>query len=117
VTPTSQPDERWPATVKSVLTAPLGSGGFDAKLDLDAAVPQSITAGMACQVKLVPYRNADALTVPSSAIFHDDDEPYVYLEVKDKPEKRTVKVGHSSGDRSEILEGLHEGDVIRTSKP
>jgi multidrug efflux pump subunit AcrA (membrane-fusion protein) len=117
VSPASHPDSKLPAKVKSVLTAPIGSGAFDARLELDGSSLPTLTAGMACTAKLVPYRKTDALTVPSSAVFHDDEEPYVYLDGKDKPEKRTVKTGHTSGDRTEITAGLREGDTIRTSKP
>jgi multidrug efflux pump subunit AcrA (membrane-fusion protein) len=76
---------------------------------------------MTCNVKFVPYRKTDALTVPASAVFEDDsaeEAHYVYLHVPGaKPLKRLVKVGKTAGDRTEILDGLREGDMIRTSKP
>ena len=78
---------------------------------------------MACTLKFTTHRAADALTVPSSAVFEDEAEDgaitrVVYLPAKDgKPEKRVVKTGKSAGGKTEILEGLHAGDEILTSKP
>ena len=117
VIPTALPDAHLPAKVKEVLSAPLAAGAFDARLDLDGSRPAGITAGMTCTVKLVPYRKADALTVPVAAVTREDDEAYVYVDGKDKPQKRAVKAGHTSGERVEILEGLHEGDAVRLTKP
>jgi HlyD family secretion protein len=117
VTPTALPDTRLPAKVKDVLSAPLGAGAFDARLELEGSKAPALTAGMTCTARLVHYRKADALTVPVAAVFHDEDEAYVYVDGKDKSQKRTVKAGHTSGERVEILEGLHEGDVVRLTKP
>jgi multidrug efflux pump subunit AcrA (membrane-fusion protein) len=117
VTPTALPDARLPAKVKEVLSAPRAAGVFDAKVELEGSRPAGVTAGMTCAVKLVDYRKAGALTVPVAAVTREDDEAYVYVDGQDKPQKRAVKTGHTSGERVEILEGLHEGDVIRLTKP
>jgi multidrug efflux pump subunit AcrA (membrane-fusion protein) len=79
---------------------------------------------MACTVKFVPYRKEDALTIPSTAVFTDDSAEiitnYVY---RAKPEqdgkfpKQWVKTGKTSGGKTEILEGLSQGDEILASKP
>jgi multidrug efflux pump subunit AcrA (membrane-fusion protein) len=59
--------------------------------------------------------------VPSKAVFSeelDEDQRYVYLVKKDaKPEKRTVTVGKTSGDKTEIISGLQDGDEILEEKP
>jgi HlyD family secretion protein len=117
VTATALPDVRIPARLQHALSTPLGAGAFEAKLELQGSKPATLVAGMACTVTLVPYRKTDALTVPVAAVFHDDDDPYVYVDGKEKAEKRTVKTGHTSSDRIEIVDGLHEGDAIRLSKP
>ena len=78
--------------------------------------------GMACTVKLMAYHKKDALTVPVSAVFIDDNDEdvhYVYLAGTKggKPEKRTVKVGKQNSQKMEILKGLKEGEEILTEKP
>ena len=57
--------------------------------------------GMNCTVKFVAYQKDDALTVPTIAVFADDndeDQRYVYVPGKDgKSFKKSVKVGKSNG--------------------
>jgi multidrug efflux pump subunit AcrA (membrane-fusion protein) len=76
---------------------------------------------MTCDVKMIPYKKTDALTVPPKTIFSDDFDPakqYVYLLGKDsKPEKRTVTLGYRNDKQVEIAGGLAEGDQILLEKP
>jgi multidrug efflux pump subunit AcrA (membrane-fusion protein) len=75
---------------------------------------------MTGSLRFVISQKKAALTVPSYAVFDDaaEDTNYVYLVTKEgKHKKKTVKIGITSGDKTEILEGLAEGDEILTSKP
>lgn len=75
-----------------------------------------MTGNARCQV----YARPDAVTLPTSAIFRDEDgRKIVWLPGKDgaAPEKRLVKTGRSSGGKTEILEGIAAGDVVRSSRP
>jgi hypothetical protein len=125
VTPTVDPEHRLPVRLTSVLPIPREAGKFDAVFAFDiGAAPSVIKPGMACSVKLVLYRKADALAVPATAVFEDDwaDAPthYVYLARADrdgKYPKRPVKTGKSAGGKTEIVDGLAEGDEILTGKP
>jgi HlyD family secretion protein len=118
VTPTADPDKKLAAKLTKVAAAPSG-GKFELRIELDDR-PASLVPGMTCSARFVTARKESALTVPSSAVFEDDDEAkYVYRPGKGsaKPEKKTVKVGITSGDRVEIVEGLSDGDEILASKP
>jgi HlyD family secretion protein len=125
VTPTVDQGHRLPVRLTSVLPIPREPGKFDAVFALDIGEDQSvIKPGMACSVKLVPYRKGDALTVPVTAVFEDDSADaltyFVYLAKPDndgKHPKRPVKIGKSAGGKTEIADGLAEGDEILTSKP
>ena len=116
------PDLKLPAELKHVSAVPESAGKFQARiavrLEPDASV---VMPGMACTVHFVPYHKKEALTVPSSAVFTDDDDEdahYVYVPTEaGKSEKRTVKIGKKSEHKTEILEGLREGNEILTSKP
>ena len=75
-----------------------------------------MTGSARCQV----YSRPDAVTLPASAIFRDDDgKKIVWLPGKDgaAAEKRVVKTGRTSGGKTEILEGIAAGDVVRSSRP
>lgn len=118
---TGFPDVKLPATVKGVSAVPLTPGSFAARVAVEPGQgAEALMPGMACAVKLVVYRKDDALTVPATAVFQDDDgdEHYVYLTVKrGKPEKRVVQVGQTANGKTEIVQGLRAGDTILAAKP
>jgi HlyD family secretion protein len=119
LTPTADPEKKLPAKLTRIASAPQ-SGKFEVRIELDGNKPAGLVPGMTCSARFVTARKENTLTVPASAVFEDDDEAkYVYRPGKagEKPEKRTVKVGITAGDRVEIVEGLAEGDEILTSKP
>ncbi len=120
VTPTAMPDRKLAASVVSITDVPLGTS-FDLKLKLGEA-PEGLLPGMTCQVKIKAYAKDDALTLPASAVFvdeNDEDQSIVYVPSKEgSPATKTViKVGKRSGDKVEILEGLSAGDAVLKEKP
>jgi multidrug efflux pump subunit AcrA (membrane-fusion protein) len=122
VTVTGFPDLKLPAEVTDVSALPLAGGNYEVKLHVDLGKEAAaVMPGMTCSAKLVPILKKDALLVPSSAVFADEadeDAHYVYLAGKNaKGEKRAVKLGTATGGKTEILEGLSEGDEILLAKP
>jgi HlyD family secretion protein len=124
-TPVSDPDLRLDARLVGIVTVPREAGKFDAIVDVELADDKTaIKPGMACSVRFTTYRKDNALTVPSGAVFEDDatDTPshYVYLSTSDqdgKHPRRTVKTGKTASGKTEILEGLAEGDEVLASRP
>jgi RND family efflux transporter MFP subunit len=119
---TGYPDLKLPAKITDVSTVPQTPGRFLARVAVDAGADAAmVMPGMACTVKITAHQNQDVLRVPATAVFSDDgedEEQYVYVASKDnKPQKRVVKVGKTAGDKTEIIEGLREGEVILTAKP
>lgn len=114
------PDAEGAVTLESATLVPR-----DGKVDARFAVTvpaggvkplPGMTGNARCQV----YSRPDAVTLPVSAIFRDDDgRKVVWLPEKDgaAAEKRVVKTGRTSGGRTEILEGITAGDVVRSSRP
>ena len=122
--PTGYPDLKLPARLVRILPVPQPGGTFDARVEVELKDDADLCLpGMTCVVKFVSYRKDAALTVPSSAVFADDadeDARVVYLPAKEKgakPEKRPVKVGKTAGGKTEVLDGLKEGDEVLASKP
>jgi multidrug efflux pump subunit AcrA (membrane-fusion protein) len=99
----------------------LPTGNFLALVTLDAPAEADLRPAMNCTVKAPVYEKADALLVPTAAVQReeaDEDETYVNLvEGKGKIVKRTVKVGRTMGSKTEILDGLKQGDEILAAKP
>ena len=117
--PTGYPNRKLPLQVASISTVPISPGQFDMQLDVTGKT-EPIMPGMTCEVTLVAYENADAISVPAAAVHTDPGDPdqrLVYLKTPGKPQKRIVKVGRSHAGKTEILEGLQEGEVILLKAP
>ena len=71
-----------------------------------------LVPGMYATVVLHVNRRTQTLTVPTEAVVNDKT-PTVYLVTPDNQlEERSVKLGLETPDRYEILDGLHEGDLV-----
>jgi HlyD family secretion protein len=118
--PAAWPDKRVAVKVSKLSAAPQTEGEFGATLSLDGASPENLVAGMTGKVKIVAYFKADAIAVPSKAVFHDDadeDKRYVLVVGKDgKSKRRDVTVGHSTDKSTEITSGLSVGEKILLEK-
>ena len=120
--PTGYPDRWLNVSVQQVSTIPVDGSDFDVRLSvrLDREQPP-LQPGMTCKVKLVPYVNKTALTVPAKCVFTDElneRKQYVYLlGKKDKPTKCYVTVGKRNDEKVEIVKGLDEGDKVLLEKP
>jgi len=120
VTPTGYPDVQ-AATALVPGFAPVPKDG---KYDAVFAVTQTgsdatIAAGMTGTARFVVRSRPDAITVPEAVVFRGADGGRVVYVERDgaDPEKRAVRVGLTSGGRTEILEGLAAGDRVRTTQP
>ena len=69
--------------------------------------------GQYLSVNLPVTQNGLRLTVPRQAIYPDESgEPHVYKLSGDEVQSIAVKLGVQSGDKTEILEGVQQGDTI-----
>lgn len=102
-----------PAKITTLATAPGPDGTYRA--DLAATWPKEISpvTGSTAKITVEAYRNDKAIAVPTKAISQGPNGWTVDVKLTDgKTEKRVVKRGRSSGDRTEILSGLEVGQVI-----
>jgi membrane fusion protein, heavy metal efflux system len=76
------------------------------KLKKDMYVTASVNAGSV----------ANALTVPDAAVLHDtENQPFVYVQSSAKQNefaRRVVQLGDSHGGRTQITDGLKEGEHV-----
>ena len=82
--------------------------------DFVSPLDQWETLGDAFRVEagIVTWEGRNILQVPSSALFRSDDGWAVFRVVKGRARVFSVKVGHSNGLESEVLEGLNAGDRV-----
>ena len=86
-----------------------------AKLKVEPA-DSRIKAGMYARVKLITDTIEGAIVIPNDAIVYRDGKPYVFTAKSESAESSvnmvSVKEGLSVDNKTEIQEGLKEGDVI-----
>jgi hypothetical protein len=120
VVPKAFPDTRLKAKVRSVSAVPVGNGRFEAVLDLVGEDPR-LVAGMEAEIRVIAEQKAEALAIPKKGVFTDDlddDQRFVYVVAAGKePVKRTVAVGRSNDELTEITAGLTVGEEILLEKP
>lgn len=73
---------------------------------------KNVSPNMSCKMQIVNYSDADALTVPISAIQKTSDGEIVYVADNGKAKVVQIKTGRNSNGMVEILEGLQAGDKV-----
>jgi multidrug resistance efflux pump len=120
VVATGFPDAAAEATLAAAAAPVPRGGGFDAVFTVAGGpAPAVWLPGMTGRGRFVIRGRADAVTVPAAAVFREGLAERVVYVARDEgdPERRVVKVGLTSGGRTEILEGVAAGDRVRTTKP
>ena len=117
IAPTRSPHRKINGRVHQVAAIPL-AGKFEVLIALADGAPEGVVPGLTGSAKVITGQKDNALSVPSAAVFEDaeNDAFYVYLP-GDKPRKKTVKTGLVTADKTEIIEGLAEGDEILAARP
>ena len=121
VIPTGFPDRRLNGKVKSISLVPLAAGKYDCQISFQLGDNKPpLMPGMTCSVELTTYEKKNAMAVPDTAVFHDDEKNQHYVFVKsgdNKPEKRPVTIGKKADGKMEIAGGLKPGEKILLKKP
>jgi len=73
-----------------------------------------IKPGMFASVQMTIAENKDAITVPTNAILKDDSGQYIFTLDESKAKRTRVKTGIELLERTEILSGLTEDEIIIT---
>jgi len=117
IAPVRFPGRKLSGKVQRVAAVPQ-AGKFEVLIALADDSLDGIVPGLTGSAKIVTAQKENALSVLSSAVFEDPDtdSSYVYLP-GDPPKRKTVKTGLVAGDKTEIVEGLAEGDEILAGKP
>lgn len=80
------------------------------------ATPASERAGLGhgyrVETRIVTWQAEDVLRVPSSALFRDQDNWAVFVEVEGVAEQRTIEILRNNGTLAELGSGLRDGDRV-----
>ena len=74
--------------------------------------PPNLGAGYRVEAKIVTWVAADALTVPTNALFQENGTWTVFVVESGRAARRTVRIGSRSAESAEVLDGLEEGDKV-----
>jgi HlyD family secretion protein len=69
------------------------------------------------EARIATWHSEDALVVPSSALFRENNTWKTYRVIDAIAHKCDVSVGHSDGRKSEVISGLNEGDCVLLHPP
>ena len=106
-------------TVKSISEDPRGSRGGPVSYPAFFDLPPnpSIKPGQLVRVKIVVETRRGVLVVPSSAVTESKGLYYVLVSKDGRDEPRRVVPGLSDENLTEIVQGLEEGEMVRTLAP
>lgn len=74
--------------------------------------PGSLGHGYRVEARIVIWEEEDVLTVPSNALFRDNDGWAVFAVRDDEAVRTAVEIGRNNGIEAQILKGLEAGDTI-----
>ncbi|MFZ9519609.1 MAG: efflux RND transporter periplasmic adaptor subunit [Silvanigrellaceae bacterium] len=81
-------------------------------IDFDGMPAENVPAGLELEAHIELATRASALTVPSSAVWQEEGNSWVFKEKDGKIEKVRISTGISSARETEVTAGLNEGDWI-----
>lgn len=74
---------------------------------------EKLIAGLSLTGSIVTESRENALAVPSLAVYKERDDAYVYVQTADgATERKSIRIGMETADKTEVLEGLQEGDIV-----
>jgi HlyD family secretion protein len=88
-----------------------GEQYFQVVIALDGS-DERLRPGMTARTEIISDEVRDALTVPLAALFEAAGRIICYVDVRHSFEVREVVVGRQNDDRTEIREGLEEGEDV-----
>ena len=87
------------------------TGGRQVRVSLPGAGEQSVPVGLTVLLNIVVNEQADAMTIPRSALINGD-QPAVYVDEDGKASRRTIEFVDWPSDRLIVTSGLAAGDVL-----
>lgn len=81
------------------------------EIDLDNK-DGKLRPGMYATAEVVLEENADALTIPTTAVMREGDADYVHCVEAGKVARRPVRLGMKTGGRVEVVEGVSSTDSV-----
>jgi RND family efflux transporter MFP subunit len=113
ITLDAYPDIVYHLTVDSIdyvsHTTANGGTAYSVKVKLPGDDISRFRIGLNGNADIITARKENILTIPISALFNDT---YVYVQIGKKYKKQKVTLGLQNDTDTEVLSGLHAGDIV-----
>jgi HlyD family secretion protein len=96
----------------SAISPEVVNGEVAARLRFDGATPKQLRQNQRLSVRILLDKRDNVLTVQRGSFVDESGGNYAYVVRDGIAEKKPIRIGASSIDKVEILEGLKEGDRI-----
>lgn len=108
------PEEKISGTITKIGIAAikLSTGGSVIPVDMSITISDKFKSGLNGEVNFYITTKRNVFVLPRPALRNDKTTSYVYLLINKRPEKRTVQIGETLGNQSEILSGISERDQV-----
>lgn len=106
--------KQWKGKVSAV-SPEVVNGEVAARLRFDGATPQQLRQSQRLSVRVLLDSRDNVLTVQRGSFVDESAGRYAYVVNDGMADRRDIRVGASSIDKVEILDGLKEGDKIVVS--
>ncbi len=86
------------------------SAQFEVRISLDQS--SELIAGLSLTGKIITESKKATLVVPTLAVMNENEQYFVYVSTPTGIDKRVIRIGLETAEKTEVLEGLSEGDSI-----
>jgi membrane fusion protein (multidrug efflux system) len=91
------------------------TGSFPAVIRWENTCGEAVRSGMTARVSIPPQGAEEVLVVPSGAIVREEEGSFVFLAQDSTVVRTRVETGRRLGNRTEIVQGISESDVVITT--
>lgn len=89
-----------------------GSGAAQFEVVISLEPYEQLIAGLSLTASIETDRKTGVLVIPTLAVQRDGDQYYVMAANNGAPERRNIKIGLETSEKTEVVEGLSEGEVV-----
>lgn len=101
---------QFPKAAGAGTNADTAAAQFEIVISLDANA--KLIAGLSLTASIQTETRQGAITVPTIAVQRDKDGTFVMVQTESGLQKRTIKIGLETPDKTEVLEGLKVGETV-----
>jgi multidrug efflux pump subunit AcrA (membrane-fusion protein) len=89
---------------------------FEIKVVLDSSDPR-LRPGMSANGRVAVARQADAVTIPSEAVFQRGSQTVAYVNEGNAFSERPIEIGMRTAERVAVKKGLEPGEKVALKDP